>query len=301
MQKFNHNYTNLTMISSFYQQIQVFLFTIAFAFIGNFSYSEPQNDFFVQVYVDPSSIISQQLYSNTACAPTAILNALKFGNETLQSFYSQIEGNDAKQKLHSIIEQFGHKNSHVDAQKALFDKNVGMKADDILPFYNYILEHFNHEPVQGLYFDKLSGEATQTHLQRIHRLLLHSIKNGYPPVISLRSFAAQKDTNDNTFKWQGVSAHVIVITKIPASLEPFQKGFSFTFIDPDSATLSEGYLHIEEMRRFAAIKGSSETNFVWLDGSPFLLVTSPILNLNSNQQEWYCRTLITLNYGVGRF
>lgn len=289
------------MKNRFYKQLQVILIIVACAFVGNVSYSAPQADFFAQADVDPGAIISQQLYSNTACAPTAVLNALRFGNENLQSLYSRIEGNDAKQKLHSIIEKFGQKKSHVKEKSVLFDNKVGMKADDILPFYNHILETFSHEPVQGLYFDKLAGETTLEHLKRIHRLLLNSIKSGYPPVISLRSFAAQRDTSDNSFKWQGVSAHVIVITRIPANLESFQKGFSFTFIDPESGTLSEAYLHIEEIRGFAAIKGSGETNFVWLDGSPFLLITGPILNLNSNQQEWHCRTIITFNYGVGRY
>lgn len=289
------------MKNRFYRQLQVVLFSVVCAFIGNISYSAPQADFFAQVDVEPGAIISQQLYSNTACAPTAILNALRFGNDNLRSLYSRLAGNDAKQKLHAIIEKFGHKNSHVEAQNALFDNKVGMKADDILPFYNHILKVFKHEPVQGLYFDKLASETTHDHLRRTHSLLLDSIKSGYPPVISLRSFAAQRDTNDNSFKWQGVSAHVIVVTRIPASLEPFQKGFSFTFIDPESGSLSEAYLHIEEIRGFAAIKGSGETNFVWLDGSPFLLVTGPILNLNTNQQEWHCRSIITFNYGVGRF
>ena len=289
------------MKNHFYQQFRVFLFILVFSIVGNTSFSQTQNELFVKVNVDPNLIISQQLYSPTACAPAAILNALRFGNKDLQSFYSKIEGDDAKQKLNSIIKKFGQKNSHVEANSVLFDDKVGMKADDILPFFNHVLGDFNHEPVQGLYFDRLSGESTNDHLKRIHRLLVHSIKNGCPPVISIRSFAAQFDQNDNKFKWQGVSAHVIVITKVPANLDSFQKGFSFTFIEPDSGSLCEGYLHIEEIRGFAAIKGSGETNFAWLADSPFLLITGPNLNLSSNRQDWFCRTFITFNYGVGKF
>lgn len=255
----------------------------------------------VRVAVMADKVIKQGLLSENACGPAAILNALQFGNETLQSVYQKIPGESAKDKLTHIADHYGKNASVVEKGKSLFSMESGMMADDILPFFNAILCQYNAPILQETYGDIARGESTRDHLRRMHSSLAQSIRSQVPVVASIRSFATQKDPNDGQIKWQGVAAHVILITRVPDEIKPSQKGFSFEFIDPSNGTIEEGYLHIEDIRGFVAIKGSGSESFQWLEGSPFLLTVLPSLNLDTNRQEWNSRTLMTLNYIVGSF
>ena len=73
------------------------------------------------------------------------------------------------------------------------------------------------------------------------------------------------------------------------------------FIEPDGASVQEGYVCIENVRGYQAIKGSGLDRFEWLEGSPFLLVVAPELNIATRGLPWHARSLFTLNYVVGRF
>jgi hypothetical protein len=272
------------------------LFLTALTFLNVSSFAQD-----ICVPVPSEKIIRQGLLSENACGPAAILNALQFGNENLQSVYQKIPGESANDKLIYIADHYGKNASVVEKGKTLFGIDRGMMADDILPFFNAILGQYNVPQLQETYGDLAVGESTMAHLRRMHGYLVQSIRSGVPVVASIRSFATQKDPVDGQMKWQGVAAHVILITKVPGELQPFQKGFNFEFIDPSNGTVEEGYLHIEDIRGFAAIKGSGSENFQWLDGSPFLLAVLPSLNLDTNRQEWSSRTLMTLNYIVGSF
>ncbi|OVE76604.1 hypothetical protein BVX98_05490 [bacterium F11] len=255
----------------------------------------------VGIDVDSYGIINQYLYSGSACGPTSVLNALKFGKTSFQSIYRGLSGYNDKDKLRFLINQYGSKASQVERGETLYGENRGMKADDILPFFNSILKDHSLENVQGTYFERKSNESTIDHLYRIHQLLSKSLLSEVPIITSIRSFASQERSSDSSFKWQGVAAHVILITRVPKDLKSSQKGFPFNYIDPDSGSLYEGYIYVEDIRDFHAIKGSGETDFKWIEDSPFLLVIAPHLNLDTKKQKWHWRSFITLNYGVGNF
>lgn len=251
---------------------------------------------YISVDVDPSAIIDQDVYSNMACGPTSALNALQFGNPQLQAQFRQLRGRTHTQKLKNVIIGLGDRPSVVE-QGTLYNESSGMKADDMLPFMRALLPDSPY--IKGMYFDRQQGESSDAHLKRIHRQLKRSLAVGVPVVTSLRSFAAQPDNTG--YKWQGVAAHFISITGIPAQLRPGQRGFSVEYIEPGTGKLASAYLHTETVRDFLAIKGSGKTGWEWQGNSPFLIVVAPDLDLDLSKQNWHDRAFMTLNYGVGAF
>lgn len=251
---------------------------------------------YISVTVNPRTIIDQDLYSDMACGPTAALNALQFGNPHLQTQFRQLAGRTHKDKLRNIILNAGQRPSVVE-HGTLYDEENGMKADDMLPFIRALLP--DTTSMQGVYFDRQQGESTEMHLQRVHRQLKASLTAGVPIITSIRSFAAQQ--SDTGHKWQGIAAHFISITGIPARLHPGQRGFSFEYIEPGKGKLAHGYLHTETVRDFLAIKGSGQTGWAWKGDSSFLIVVAPDLDLELSKQNWHDRAFMTLNYGVGAF
>lgn len=252
---------------------------------------------FISVDVDPSTIIDQDVYSNMACGPTSALNALQFGNSHLQQQFQRLRGRTHTRKLKNVILGLGNHPSVVE-QGTLYNETNGMKADDMLPFMQALLPD-TPTALKGIYLDREQGESTHAHLHRIHRQLKHSLLAGVPIVTSLRSFAAQSSSTG--YKWQGVAAHFISITGVPATLRPGQRGFSFEFIEPGNGKLASGYLHTETTRDFLAIKGSGQTGWEWRGNSAFLIVVAPDLDLDFSKQQWHDRAFMTLNYGVGAF
>jgi hypothetical protein len=254
----------------------------------------------VGVRVDDARIVSQALYSENACVPASVLNALRFGPPSFRKAFDTIPGEGEKDKLTHLVKTYGVKPSVVEPGPA-YDESSGIKAEDIPPFFNAILKDHGGETVEGTYFDRQPKESTGDHLRRVHGCLARSLAAGIPVVVSFRSFAAHRMKDKDDFLWEGVGAHVVLVTRVPRELDPRQKGFAFEFVEPHQVVRTEGYVGIEEVRGFKAVKGSGQKDFTWLADSPFLLVTAPVLNIGTRREAWYARSFITLNYGAGRF
>lgn len=252
---------------------------------------------YIGVPIDKSVAINQLLVSDVVCGPTAVLNAMKFGNSDIQSCYESIPGNDSWGKLSFIVNEYGLKPSN-DCSDGLRMHKDGICSVDLLHFYNDILLDNEKTGVEGEYIFRFKDEPLKNLLKRLHGKLYRSLKKGVPVVTQIRSFGVKRNDVTDKMYWYGLSSHYITITKIPERLLDYEKGFIFEYIDPYGARVESGYIGIETKRAFVAKIGNGEKS-KWIKGKSFLLVKAPSLDLKTSQQKWYNRTIMTLNYVIG--
>jgi hypothetical protein len=270
----------------------------------------------VGVDVDPSKIIRQDIIPRDgACGPATVLNALRFGPPAFQDAYSALPGNSDSEKLASIIATHGSAPSAAIPGQSLFASTGGMWTDDLYTYFSSILGD-QTKSLAWTYFEVADRESPAEHLRRVHSLLVLSLEQGVPIIGSINSFAARKQ-KDEMFQWKGICGHFILIFGVPRQINGDGQGFLFQFIEPGIGKPCEGYVYSETVRPFVAAKSSStgyiysETakQFVPIKGSHeskwiengFLHVISPSLPLRTQNEPWYARTFLTLDFGLGRF
>lgn len=253
---------------------------------------------YIGVYVDRSKTIDQMLVSEAACGPTAILNAMQFGNSDIRSIYRAFPGDDNQSKLGFIVNKYGQRTSYEHSFGSRI-QNKGILPEDLLDIFNEILMANRMTGVHGEYVVRKENEPLSDFLKRLHEKLYSSLNKGVPVVAHIRSFGAKRNNENNRMYWYSLSSHYITITKIPERLLDYERGFTFEFIDPYGGRVESGYMGVELNRGFNAKTGDRD-NYRWIKGRSFLLVKAPSLNLKTSRQKWHNRTIMTLSYVIGR-
>jgi len=254
---------------------------------------------FLQVAVDVDEAVDQNVYSAKACGPASVLNALAFGNDSFRKAYRKIEGKRAKDKLAALIEGWGKVESDDYTTGERWRPKSGVSPHDLTCLFNDLLETEGGGSVTGRFLDRTPGEDPAKFVERIHASFRTSLARGVPVIVNLRSFAPGRTGKNDSIVWNGVASHFVLLYKIPETLEREERGFVFEYLDPNGPVLGTGYIYFEGSRNFTAAKGNSE-RWKWLKNRPFLLVNVPTLNtLDVQEQDWYWRTIVTLNHAIG--
>jgi hypothetical protein len=262
------------------------------------------------VPVDRALIIDQHLdpqFGMKACGPTAVMNALRFSTGKESEIFSQLVGARDAMRLRFLIDRwFGGRDSLVANGTRRYGPH-GCFAPDLLAGFNEMLQEHQQQPVTGHFLDRVwreeNGEripeSNAEFVRRVHELLAESLRDGLPPVISLRSFVARKhDGPASTIRWGPARAHYVVVTSVPKKLAAHDFGFRFEYIDPNGGKTGSAWVFAEQHLSFRAFRGSNGVG-EWLDGTPFLLVNAPsIYSVQPKKAEWSERTIVTLDYAV---
>ncbi|MFC1866877.1 hypothetical protein ACFL0H_01910 [Thermodesulfobacteriota bacterium] len=252
---------------------------------------------YVGLPVDQSMAIDQMKVSDVICGPTAVLNAMLFGNNAFRSCYESVPGNDGPSKLSFVVNEYGRRPSTEYSNKPRIDKD-GISSVDLLHLFNDLLTDNGDIRVNGEYIVRTKDEPSSDFLKKAHHKLLNSLKRGVPVVAHIRSFAAKRNHENEKMYWYSLSSHYVTITKIPERLSGYEKGFIFEYIDPYRAEIESGYIGVEMNRGFNAKIGANK-NYKWIKGKSLLLVRAPSLNLKTSEQRWHNRSIMTLNYVIG--
>jgi len=250
----------------------------------------------VSVAFDRAEVLSQERLDGNACGPVAIVNMLQVGDAACRKALAALDGDSLLAKAQTIISHFGSKPS-TDYEDGSRMRAGGVSCVDLTATVSDMVAGQGLQ-AKGTYLDRRKNEADRPFLERVHQLLVRSLRKGRAPIVSIRSFAVQKDSSfDDGFSWKGMIGHFIVVTEVPAKIAGHEWGFAFEFIDPISGRVEHGFIRLERQRAFAAAKGN-QVEYEWLNGKPFLLVTAPSLELGTAGQPWWSRTIMTLNYGI---
>ena len=251
------------------------------------------------VFVDPTRIVKQTDNADS-CVAAAILNALQFGNERLQTAYKRIPGQTNEQKATFILKKYGSRDSNVVPGFKAYISNRGVTAEDTSMIVNALLRDSDISTVNATFADRLGSETTLTYVRRIHGLFQHSLEKRVPVIASVKSYAAHPARESAEPEWSGLHGHTIVVTGVTMPLLSYQKGFAFEFVDSLNGTIEQGYAYAEDARKFAAVRKVG-SEYQWATGSPFLLLILPSLPLGTERQQLTVRTLLHLNYLIGDF
>ncbi|MDF1755038.1 MAG: hypothetical protein P1U89_19775 [Verrucomicrobiales bacterium] len=255
--------------------------------------------------LDARRIIDQHLYrdSPNACGPTALLNALKFGDQELQSIYQSLLGGRDDKRLRYVIDRYFRARPSSIAPSQKRSGIHGVYARDMALGCNELLAEYKLDTCQSDFLDRLDDESDAKHLERVHERMSRSIKNGFPPILSLRSFVVRRRTETkHEPRWEIAFQHFVVIHSVPEKLSEIATGFEATVLDSNGSRAGAIHIHPEaNQQEFMALKGN-DIRGRWMTGRPFLLVTAPGMTaLRPANLSGSDRYIITANFLIGRY
>ncbi|MEO5917267.1 MAG: hypothetical protein ABIS50_23760 [Luteolibacter sp.] len=200
---------------------------------------------------NPTAITANQLVvSGNACGPTALLNAFRFGNPEWQRASNAITGETDKQRIYTIIREYGMRPSVAIKGRPRWSKK-GVNLTDLCDIANEMTRgHYLPQVSQEVLF-RTSGETPEKLLKRVHARLNTSLEKGLPPIISLRRFVKRGKL------WVPLDAHFVTVTAIPRKLEKGSGSFAISYIDPWGGKACQGSIVIPQHPVLADTPGDS--------------------------------------------
>lgn len=246
-----------------------------------------------------AELIDQHSYSDTACGPSALLNAIKFGSLSHQTAYHSLAGADDSAKLRFMIERYFDQPSLIFERQKRFTKAGGVTHADLLAAYQDLAEVSGLPEPQGKEWIRREGQPSVDFVRDTHRKLRFSLRQEMAPIVALRSQIARYDAEASSWSWRKMADHFVVVTAVPDELRSDAHGFAFEYIDPNGGKHATGFIHAERRQAFAGYQGTAALGR-WLDGNRFLLVAAPnsYSLIDGDRANWHDRTLITLSFVI---
>lgn len=243
-----------------------------------------------------SSIESAQKPQPLSNCLECILNGLRYSSHNSQLLKS-IKGQTDAERNTQLMNEYGKKPS-VDYATGTRFRSDGISSPDIQAVYNDFRSLHKLSSLSGSYFDLHKEETAKQLSERVHQCLLHSLKQGEPPIIQIRSQAARLDSKTSQYVWERLNGYAVAVVEVPDTINP---DGSFTVKYIDSVTGAKDELMIfNDPRNFGAYKdaGGKKTYLANPLTRPFLAVCGPSLFLSTTGEQWYMRTMMYLYYGI---
>lgn len=184
---------------------------------------------------------NQLVVAGNACGPTALLNSFQSGSESWRRASDALAGDSAKQKIYSIIREFGMRPSKSIQGRPRWSRK-GVNLADLCDIANEMARGRSLPLVsQEILFAK-PRESPEKLLHRAHSRLETSLAKGLPPVVSLRRYVRRHENGKPA--WTVLDAHFVTITAVPRRLEKHAVSFPVTYIDPWGGKIRRGAIAI---------------------------------------------------------
>lgn len=205
---------------------------------------------------NPAAVPANQLVvAGNACGPTALLNALRFGNPDWQRASAAITGDTDKQRIYTIIRECGMRPSKSVPGRPRWSRK-GVNLPDLRDMANEMTQaHFLPLMSDEVLFLQ-AGESQEKLLKRAHQWLETSLAKGLPPLLSLRRYVLRKQEGRPP-QWVVLDAHFVTLTALPRKLEKGARSFPVSYIDPWGGKIHAGAICIPERSVLAATAGGS--------------------------------------------
>lgn len=181
--------------------------------------------------------VNQLEISGNACGPAALLTSFRCGNESWQQVSAEIPGSSDKSKLLYIIRAHGLRPSTSLQDRRRWTRD-GINAEDL----NSIaaeLSALAAQPAPKMESMLRIGRESPAKLTaRIHRRLRNSLKNGLPPVLTLRRYTFRSG------RWEPLQSHFITVVRVPEKLPPNHTQFDLTYFDPWGGKKDSGRFYV---------------------------------------------------------
>ena len=242
-------------------------------------------------------ILEQKNVATYACGPCSIINQVLLSTPAERAGYEKIPGKTAAAKAKSIIEKYAQRPSLTYGDNKPTMREKGINWADMIHLTNWVRRDVGLPLLKGDYLRRRPSEAGAKHVRRIHKTFKDSIDGGVLPIINFISQTAYQDPDTKEWLWGSLMGHLCTLMEVQEDLSESELGFRFRYADSDTGKIETGYLHFSQARNFAAFSGDP-VNGQWVKQRPFLVVTSPSLNMTTSNENWHTRTEIVLNYAV---
>src|SRR5688572_29086240 len=243
-------------------------------------------------------IVRPDAIGANSCGFCALYHSLAWGGTELAAAAAKLGGATDADKVEQLIARYGAKPSEAYAgTRARYVASSGITWRDLGVATGELFADAGLGTIVSGYLDRQKDERHAAHARRVHRLLADSLAAGMPPVLSIRSFTVREV--DGKKQWQGLMGHWVTVVDVQPELGDGEQGFRLGFVDSETGRRQWGYAFADDTRWFLAAKGDSE-KFEWLTDSPFLALVAPKPGLATGEEAWSTRTVVTLNYAIGR-
>jgi len=257
---------------------------------------------------DNAKIFMQNEHKNS-CGYAALLNNLSYGDDEAKKLLNLIDGKTDEEKLTNLENRFDFQKSMQYPEGGRM-RSDGICAIDLLQTANDLRKDQNLKPLDGLCLERRENESKSDMGIRIHRLLLNSIDKGEPPVILIRAETAHfrprlhqtaaamiglKAAFKKSSKWDAEKGHFVTVIGLPQKANE-DGSFCLEFVDPSLGKKRQLFVY-PETRGFLAPVGFDKSTR-WLDDFPYLVVASPTLGLDTENEKWNERTLLFLDFAI---
>ncbi len=220
--------------------------------------------------------LNQIPIQRNGCGPASLINAYRFGSPKWNTALERLPGTTDEQRFNNLVNRYGTGvfSSHLRAQKR-YDPKLGINIIDLTDLAN----HFQSDRKLNLPELKynslfLSGEMDHEKLlKKAHKQLVKSLKDGFPPLLSLKTFA------NNKSRWTQIYGHFVTLHEMPITLPAGATSFEVKYIDPWGGRLKTGIIKIPEKSFYATDLSVKKQTFL---KSPTLEIDFPDSHLGLN-------------------
>lgn len=184
--------------------------------------------------------VNQRVVSGNACGPAALLAAFKAGSDDWQNLAAQLPGTSDRSKLIYMIRAYGLRSS-----LALKDRRRwtgdGINPEDLTAIAGELAEVLAQPAPRGKTLFLERRQSPERLLQRLHRDLRKSLKNGLPPLISLQRFVFREGS------WHSIQGHFVTVVRISERFTKGARTLEFRYFDPWGGSDAEGTIEIPNL------------------------------------------------------
>ncbi len=216
--------------------------------------------------------INQISIHKMGCGPASLINAYRCAGTQWNPARNVLQKGSDKEQFDFMVKYYGRVYSRYAHAAMRWDDSNGINGPDLTDLANDFqkrnklslpkLTHITH-------FIK-SEQGEQALLRATHKHLVHSLKEGFPPILSVKR-VAQRDS-----RWRQVHGHFVVLYEIPGSLPRDATSFKIKYIDPWGGKIKSGTILISQKSFYAADNAAQKPT---LQKSPTLAIDFPYSNL----------------------
>ena len=191
--------------------------------------------------------INQIPIHKNGCGPASLISSYRRGSQPWNKALENIKGDTDKEKFDYLVKHHGNIFSkHLHLQKRFSDKH-GINIVDLTDLANeFNAKHKIQLPklVYNSHFLKGKMEHKEL-LKNTHKSLKQSLKKGFPPLLSIKTFAQQGS------RWSQIHGHFVTLVEIPHRLDKGATSFEIKYMDPWGGKIQTGSIHLPEKSFYA--------------------------------------------------
>ncbi|MFT3991768.1 MAG: hypothetical protein QM680_10215 [Luteolibacter sp.] len=201
------------------------------------------------------ALASNQLkVAGNACGPAALLSAFRFGEIRWDNPVNALEKETDREQVLAIIRRYGGRSSNSLKGHQRWSKR-GVNLADLTDIANEMGRPFFLPQLKAEVFQGMGDEASGKVFRNAHDSLRDSLKDGFPPVLSVRRFVYRNG------EWSVLSAHFVTLISLPDRLEENATSFPIIYLDPWGGRRCDGVVSVQAQGYAAGLPVNPEVDF----------------------------------------